>query len=197
MFEALFRRLSDRYHLVAPDYPASDTATGPTQKPSRYTFDHRGSHESLQPRRSGLSRYTLYMQDYGGRSVFAWPWPIPTGSSPHRPGAVAHNEGLGGTGRRGARSGPIAPPNESTLRTNLFVAGDDAGGTRHVGKTPTWNATNPELWTDEFAFLNQPGQADIQSDLFYRLPDERRGVPSVADLDAGEAASLLVLWGQI
>jgi hypothetical protein len=25
----------------------------------------------------------------------------------------------------------------------------------------------PDLWTDEFAFLNQPGQADIQSDLFY------------------------------
>jgi hypothetical protein len=26
---------------------------------------------------------------------------------------------------------------------------------------------DPDLWTDEFAFLNRPGQADIQSDLFY------------------------------
>ena len=25
---------------------------------------------------------------------------------------------------------------------------------------------DPDLWTDEFGFLNQPGQADIQSDLF-------------------------------
>jgi hypothetical protein len=24
---------------------------------------------------------------------------------------------------------------------------------------------DPDLWTDEFAFLNQPGQAEIQSDL--------------------------------
>lgn len=24
----------------------------------------------------------------------------------------------------------------------------------------------PDLWTDEFYFLNQPGQAEIQSDLF-------------------------------
>ncbi len=26
---------------------------------------------------------------------------------------------------------------------------------------------DPDLLTDEFAFLNQPGQVDIQSDLFY------------------------------
>jgi hypothetical protein len=34
MFEPLFIRLSDRYHLIAPDYPASDTATGRTQRNS-------------------------------------------------------------------------------------------------------------------------------------------------------------------
>jgi pimeloyl-ACP methyl ester carboxylesterase len=26
---------------------------------------------------------------------------------------------------------------------------------------------DPDLWTDEVAFLNQPGQANIQNDLFY------------------------------
>jgi len=26
---------------------------------------------------------------------------------------------------------------------------------------------DPDLWADEFSFLNQSGQADIQSDLFY------------------------------
>ena len=26
---------------------------------------------------------------------------------------------------------------------------------------------DPDLWVDEFAFLNQPEQAQIQSDLFY------------------------------
>ena len=34
MFEPLFARLSGRYHLVAPDYPGSDTATGQTRKRS-------------------------------------------------------------------------------------------------------------------------------------------------------------------
>jgi pimeloyl-ACP methyl ester carboxylesterase len=30
MFEPLFTSLSDRYHLVAPDYPGLDIAIGPT-----------------------------------------------------------------------------------------------------------------------------------------------------------------------
>jgi hypothetical protein len=35
MFESLFSRLSDRYHLVAPDYPGFGTVTGQTRKNSR------------------------------------------------------------------------------------------------------------------------------------------------------------------
>ena len=39
--------------------------------------------------------------------------------------------------------------------------------TRHVGSDPNVERYDPDLWTDEFTFLGQPGQADIQSDLFY------------------------------
>jgi hypothetical protein len=54
----------------------------------------------------------------------------------------------------------------------------------------------PDLWTDEFAFLNQPGQADIQSDLFY---DYRTNVDSYPKWKAWmreKQARLLVLWGK-
>src|SRR3954451_3976853 len=34
MFEPLFSRPSDRYHLVAPDYPGSATVLGPIPRPS-------------------------------------------------------------------------------------------------------------------------------------------------------------------
>jgi hypothetical protein len=39
--------------------------------------------------------------------------------------------------------------------------------TGHVGSDPNVDRYDPDLWTDEFHFLNQPGQAEIQSDLFY------------------------------
>ena len=54
----------------------------------------------------------------------------------------------------------------------------------------------PDLWTDEFAFLNQPGQADIQSDLSY---DYRTNVDSYPKWKAWmreKQPRLLVLWGK-
>jgi pimeloyl-ACP methyl ester carboxylesterase len=40
MFEPLFARLSDRYHLVAPDYPGFGHSDWPDPKSFTYTFDH-------------------------------------------------------------------------------------------------------------------------------------------------------------
>ena len=40
MFEPLFARLSDRYHLVAPDYPGFGHSDWPDPKQFAYTFDH-------------------------------------------------------------------------------------------------------------------------------------------------------------
>jgi pimeloyl-ACP methyl ester carboxylesterase len=40
MFEPLFSRLSDRYHLVAPDYPGFGHSDWPDPKTFAYTFDH-------------------------------------------------------------------------------------------------------------------------------------------------------------
>jgi pimeloyl-ACP methyl ester carboxylesterase len=40
MFEPLLTRLSDRYHLVAPDYPGFGHSDWPDPKKFAYTFDH-------------------------------------------------------------------------------------------------------------------------------------------------------------
>src|SRR5882757_4849871 len=40
MFEPLFARLSDHYHLVAPDYPGFGHSDWPDPKKFAYTFDH-------------------------------------------------------------------------------------------------------------------------------------------------------------
>src|SRR3982751_1817535 len=66
MFESLFARLSDRYHLVAPDYPGFGHSDWPDPKKFAYTFDHYAEIMNHFTEALGLSRYTLYMQDYGG-----------------------------------------------------------------------------------------------------------------------------------
>src|SRR5271170_2827754 len=66
MFEPLFARLSDRYHLVAPDYPGFGHSDWPDAKKFAYTFDHIAEVMNHFTEALGLARYTLYMQDYGG-----------------------------------------------------------------------------------------------------------------------------------
>ena len=66
MFEPLFARLSDHYHLVAPDYPGFGHSDWPDPKQFAYTFDHYAEVMNHFTEALGLAHYTLYMQDYGG-----------------------------------------------------------------------------------------------------------------------------------
>ena len=66
MFEPLFIRLSDRYHLVAPDYPGFGHSDWPDPKKFAYTFDHIAETMNHFTEALGLSHYSLYLQDYGG-----------------------------------------------------------------------------------------------------------------------------------
>jgi pimeloyl-ACP methyl ester carboxylesterase len=65
MFEPLFSRLSDRFHLVAPDYPGFGHSDWPDPKTFAYTFDRVAEVMNHFTEALGLLRYTLYMQDYG------------------------------------------------------------------------------------------------------------------------------------
>jgi pimeloyl-ACP methyl ester carboxylesterase len=55
---------------------------------------------------------------------------------------------------------------------------------------------NPDLWTDEFAFLNQPGQAEIQSDLFYDYRTNVEAYPKWQAWMRQTQPRLLVIWGK-
>jgi len=70
MFEPLLTRLSDRYHLVAPDYPGFGNSDWPDPKEFSYTFDHYAEIMNHFTEALGLRRYTLYMQDFGGPVAF-------------------------------------------------------------------------------------------------------------------------------
>jgi pimeloyl-ACP methyl ester carboxylesterase len=110
MFEPLFARLSDRFHLVAPDYPGFGHSDWPDPKKFAYTFDHLAESMNHFTEALGLSRYTLYMQDYGGpvgfRCALAHPERV---EALIVQDAVAHNEGLGANWKT-RRFGKIAQP---------------------------------------------------------------------------------------
>src|SRR3954469_22225728 len=65
MFQSLLTRLSDQYHLIAPDYPGYGHSDWPDPKQFDYTFDHIAAVMNDFTQALGLSHYALYMQDYG------------------------------------------------------------------------------------------------------------------------------------
>jgi pimeloyl-ACP methyl ester carboxylesterase len=114
MFEPLFARLSDRYHLVAPDYPGFGHSDWPDPKKFAYTFDHYAEIMTNFTEALGLSRYTLYMQDYGGPVGFRM-----TLAQPDRVEALIvqtlspMTKAWARSGNHDGRFGPIGPPTKT------------------------------------------------------------------------------------
>jgi pimeloyl-ACP methyl ester carboxylesterase len=194
-FEPLFARLSDRFHLVAPDYPGFGHSDWPDPKKFSYTFDHIAEVMTHFTEAIGLSRYTLYMHDYGGpvgfRMALAHPERV---EALIVQDAAGHNEGLGANWKTRREFWKDRTANETALRNNLLSL--QTTKTRHVGDDPNPERYDPDLWTDEYYFLNQPGQAEIQSDLFY---DYRTNVDAYPKWQAWMQETqprLLVIWGK-
>jgi pimeloyl-ACP methyl ester carboxylesterase len=195
MFEALLRRLAGDYHLIAPDYPGFGHSDWPDPKQFAYTFDHIATVMQAFTRALGIPRYTLYMQDYGGpvgfRMALAHPEEV---QALIVQDAVAHNEGLGANWATRRAFWADRPAHEEMLRKNLLSFATTK--TRHIGDDPNIELYDPDLWTDEYAFLNAPGQAQIQSDLFYDYRTNVDAYPKWQEWMQKVQPRLMVLWGK-
>ena len=135
MFEPLLTRIADRCHVIAPDYPGFGHSEWPDPKEFGYTFDRFANIISHFTEALGLSRYTLYLQDYGGpvgfRMALAHPERI---EGLVVQNAVAHNEGLGKSWDVRRAFWVDRAANERALRANLLSLA--AAKARHVGERP-------------------------------------------------------------
>ena len=195
MFDPLFGRLSGQYHLVAPDYPGFGHSDWPDPTQYSYTFDNLARTITRFTEALGMTRYTLYMQDYGGpvgfRMALAHPERV---NALIVQDAVSHNEGLGANWATRRAFWADRASHEDALRSNLLSL--QATKTRHVGDDPHVELYNPDLWMDEFYFLNAPGQAQIQSDLFYDYRTNVENYPKWQAWMQKTQPRLLVIWGK-
>jgi pimeloyl-ACP methyl ester carboxylesterase len=166
MWQPMIDRLCDRFHLIAPDYPGFGHSDAPAADDFDYTFDHIAEVIEGFIDMVALQRYSLVMQDYGG--------PVGMRLALRRSdrvdslvvhNAVCHEAGLGPLWETRRAFWTDRASHEAALRENFFSPA--ATRLRHVGNSPEPDRYDPDLWTDELAFLSQPGQADIQTDLFY------------------------------
>ena len=64
-FDTLIPLLATRYHLIAPDFPSFGQSDTPSPSTYSYTFDHLARTTDLLLDKLKISRYSLYLHDYG------------------------------------------------------------------------------------------------------------------------------------
>lgn len=195
MYGPLLQRLSDRYRLVAPDLPGFGHSSAPDPALFRYTFDHLAEVIAAFVRRLDLRRYVLFVQDYGGpvgmRLAQAMPERV---AGLIVQNAVCHEEGLGPLWETRRAFWRDRAAHEAALRANFFSL--DATRLRHVGKSPHPERYDPDLWTDELAFLARPGQHEIQTELFYDYQSNVASYPAWQSWLREHRPPTLVAWGR-
>jgi pimeloyl-ACP methyl ester carboxylesterase len=195
MWEPLLTRLGDAFHLVAPDYPGFGHSDTPDPAGFAYTFDHLAEVIDRFTGKLGLTRYVLFLQDYGGpigfRLALAHPDRVQALIVQN---AVAHEDGLGPLWEARRQFWAHRAEHEATLRENFFSPA--ATRSRHVGTSPRQESYDPDLWTDELAFLRRPGQADIQTDLFFDYQTNVASYPAWQEWLRAHQPPLLVTWGR-
>ena len=166
--------------LITPGFGHSDW---PDPKQFAYTFDHIAEIMNRFAETLGLSRYTLYMQDYGGpvgfRMALAHPERI---EALIVQDAVAHNTGLGANWKTRRAFWADRAANESALRVNLLSL--ETTRSRHAGNDPDLARHNPDLWTDEFYFSQSTRSSRHSKRSVLRLSNQCGCLPEVAGVDA-------------
>jgi pimeloyl-ACP methyl ester carboxylesterase len=195
MYEPLLSRLANRYRMIAPDYPGFGHSDWPSPKEFGYTFDRISQVMIRFTEAIGLSHYHLFMQDYGGPVGFRMAM-----AHPDRLGAlivqnaVAHDSGLTQLWAARRAFWVDRARHEEALRKNLLSL--EATRRRHIGSDPDIERYDPDLWTDEFRFLSAPGQADIQTELFYDYRTNVASYPVWQKWMQEHQPRLLVIWGK-
>jgi len=195
MYDALMRRLGDRYHLVAPDYPGFGNSEAPDPAKFAYTFDHLATVMVKFTEAVGVRHYTLFMQDYGA--------PVGMRMAQARPDAVqalvfqngnVYSEGLGPLWEKRK-----AFWNDRAAHEAEVIAGHQSVAVtrgRHLGGDPDVEAYDPDLWMDEVAYLNRPGQAKIQADLIFDYQHNLAAYPAWQAWLRQHKLPTLVVWGK-
>jgi len=195
MWQPLLDRLAGPFRLLAPDYPGFGHSDAPGRTEFDYTFDHVAAVVGSFTQAVGLTSYTLVVQDYGGPVGFRL-----AVDHPERldalvvQNAVAHEDGLGPLWQTRRDFWADRETHEVALRENFFSFA--ATRQRHLGTSPNEENYDPDLWTDEFAFLSQPGQQDIQTDLFYDYRTNVASYPAWQHWLREHRPPLLVIWGR-
>jgi pimeloyl-ACP methyl ester carboxylesterase len=195
-YRDLIRSLSDRFHVIAPDYPGFGLSD--ITDPATYKYTFEGISETVEHflALKGFDHYGLYAQDYGGpvgfrivgRNPKALDWLIIQNTNAYEVGFTKAWDGL-----RGALWKKRSAATEKPLKG--FLTRDAIKGIYLYGaKNP--DLISPDNWESDFAYMQRPDAVRVNLDLFY---DYRKNVelyPVWQEFLRKNQPKTLIFWGQ-
>jgi pimeloyl-ACP methyl ester carboxylesterase len=195
MFRNLILALSDRFHLVAPDYPGYGNSSMPTVNEFDYTFDHLVEIMEKFINALEIEQYSLYAMDYGAPVSFR----IAT-KAPERVEALivqngnAYEEGLREFWEpMKAYWKDPSPENTNKIRS-LFTLEQTKWQYTNGVRNP--RAISPDNWNIDQPLLDRPGNDEIQLALFYSYSTNPLLYPQWQEYFRKYQLPTLIVWGK-
>jgi pimeloyl-ACP methyl ester carboxylesterase len=196
MFRNLIPALADRYHLIAPDYPGFGHSSAPTADQFSYTFDHLAQLMDKFVTHLGLTKYSLYVQDYGAPVGYR----LAT-QHPERVQALivqngnAYAEGLDNDFWKPIKAYWASKTPETTAPL-LQALKLDAIKWQYTNGVRQPEKIDPDTWTIDQALIDRPGQEAIQLALFYSYGSNPLAYPQWQEYFRKYQPPTLIVWGK-
>ncbi len=177
MFRNLIPLLSDKYHVIAPDYPAFGHSATPSRMAFTYSHAHISDTMGALLDTLKINRFAMYVMDFGGPIGYQLMLKHPERVS----AIVVQNAPAFGEPTDGAAWAPLLAYWKNGSAENREKA--------HFYLTPEWTRSqyvtgvsdisqiDPDNWLIDHALLDRPGVDEIMLDLLY---DIKSNVPVVA-----------------
>ncbi|WP_040677233.1 alpha/beta fold hydrolase [Nitratireductor pacificus] len=197
MFRDLICRLSDRFHVVAPDYPGFGYSDAPSNAEFTYSFDRLADIIERFVDQLGIEKYALYMQDFGG--------PVGFRLAVRRPEKVtflivqnanAYDEGLPDSFWSPVRALWDDPSPENFSRIREAGISDEALEWNYTHGVRDVTKISPDSWVLQSALVNRPGNKEIMLDLLYDYRTNPGLYPEWQAYFRKHQPPTLIVWGQ-
>lgn len=196
MFRALIPRLAEDYHVVAPDHLGFGLSDTPDAHEFDYTFDTLAEITSSLLEHLGITRYAIYVQDYGApigwRLALADPSSITAIISQN---GNAYEEGF--VESFWADIWAYAEHQDERTETALRAAlSREAIRWQYLTGEPDPTLVDPETWEHDHALISRPGNDLIQLRLFRDYATNRPLYPRLHEYFRSSQVPLLAVWGE-
>ncbi|MFD5827933.1 alpha/beta fold hydrolase [Lentzea sp. NPDC060358] len=196
MFRGLIPALAERYHVIAPDHLGFGLSAAPPVSEFDYSFDALADLTAGLLDQLGVTRYAVYVQDYGApvgwRLVLRQPEAVTAIITQNGNG---YDEGFVESFWKPVRDyqREQTAETEAAIREALSL---EAIRWQYLHGVPDPSVVSPDTWHHDHALVSRPGNDEVQLALFRDYATNPPLYPALHEHLRTHRTPVLAVWGE-